>query len=387
MSTKKTRILFTVALITKNGGSCAVLLNMINCMDLSKYDITLCSVFDTGIKPNVPKEVKVVYLFRVKSGLNEDIKKNSLGGKVLSKMYYLFRHLFPKQLFYNLKTRGKYDYEVAYDFNIQYKLVANSSRKCKKYAWGQVDITQEPKAREFYNSAKEEKRIISRFDKFLFGSNDAKNAFIETYGYGEKCQTIYNFNEISKIKKMAEDSIDVGEVHHPFMVTVGRLVYQKGYDRLLEAVKKIAEDGYSFEIWIIGDGEDEHKLNTYIQKNQLSNYVKLLGFQSNPYKYIVNCDWFIAPSRYEGFSTVVANSYILGVPVMATNCCGMSELTDGGRVGVLVNNDLDGVIEGLTTIITMNNNEYDSYVSKAKEWGEFFSVDARLKEVDELFKQ
>lgn len=65
----KKKILFTITMFTKNGGSCAVLLNMINCMDMSKYDITICSVFNNGITPNIPQCVKIIYLFKVKSGL------------------------------------------------------------------------------------------------------------------------------------------------------------------------------------------------------------------------------------------------------------------------------------------------------------------------------
>lgn len=382
---RKKKILFTITMFTKNGGSCAVLLNMINCMDMSKYDITICSVFDNGIKPNIPESVRIIYLFKVRNGLNDELKKKTWKAGILGKIYYLFNHLFPKQLFYNFKTRGKFDYEVAYEAMIQYKLVANSSHHCKKIGWVQTDITQEPKCRSFYNGEKDEARTIGSFDRFVFCSDTAKEGFVKLYGFREKCQTIYNFNEVDKIKALSEEGLDLEAINKPLLVTVGRLVYEKGYDRLLEAIKILMGEGYTFETWIIGNGENETDLKKYIQENGLEKYVKMLGFQGNPYKYIKKCSWFIAPSRYEGLSTVVSCAYILGKPVMATNCSGMSELLDKGRVGVLVNNDLSGVVEGLKTILDMSGVEYGAYLDKAKEWADFFSVESRLKEIDELF--
>lgn len=86
--------------------------------------------------------------------------------------------------------------------------------------------------------------------------------------------------------------------------------------------KRLVTEGFDFELWILGDGEQRTNLNRYIKDNRLGCYVKLWGFKSNPYKYLKVCDYFISSSRSEGFSLVIAEAMILGLPVLSTYCSG-----------------------------------------------------------------
>ena len=78
---------------------------------------------------------------------------------------------------------------------------------------------------------------------------------------------------------------------------------------------------------IIGKGPLEGLINKKIEKLNLNNHIKLLGFQSNPYAFIKESDLFILSSFYEGMPNVLMEAMAIGVKIIATNCqCGVKEL-------------------------------------------------------------
>jgi len=97
------------------------------------------------------------------------------------------------------------------------------------------------------------------------------------------------------------------------IVFVGRLVYQKGIDRLLPLLKYIP----NIHLTIIGEGKEKEHLLKIIEEENIHAKVKFLGLLSNPYPYIAGADYFILPSRWEGFPNVVLESLALGTPVIA----------------------------------------------------------------------
>ena len=86
------------------------------------------------------------------------------------------------------------------------------------------------------------------------------------------------------------------------IVCVGRLVEQKGFDRLLEAAFRVkASVSSDFHIYIIGEGILREKLEETIGVLGLENEISLLGFCENPYPYMKKADFFLLSSRDESF--------------------------------------------------------------------------------------
>ena len=79
-------------------------------------------------------------------------------------------------------------------------------------------------------------------------------------------------------------------------------------------------------------------MEAYIQENNLQN-VLLLGFQNNPYVYMAKADLFVSSSVTEGFSTVITESVVLGVPVISTNFAGAFEPVEAPRCSVVVDTE------------------------------------------------
>lgn len=381
----KRKILFVIGMFA-GGGAEKVLINMVNQMDLDKYDITIHSIFDTGRRPQLKEGINLRFSFKVGENSNNDIKGSGIKSVIANKLFTLAWKIMPMKIFYRLIIREKYDYEVAYVEGFVHKVIAASTNKNSvKYAWIHIDLTVHERASEFYLNPKSEIKCFKKFDRLMFVSDYTKKVFYKKYGKLENCFTQYNLNENNKIISESQIALDEPVNAHPLFVSVGRLHDQKGYDRLLKAIVKLRNEQYSFEVWIVGDGDKKNEYEKFITDNNLKDYVILKGFQNNPYKYIAKADWFIASSRYEGFSTVVSESFIIGTPVIVTNCSGMDELTQSGEYGIVVDNNEDGIYEGMKKIIEMDAEQYSYWKKKAKERSLFFEQERRIKEIDELF--
>jgi glycosyltransferase involved in cell wall biosynthesis len=147
------------------------------------------------------------------------------------------------------------------------------------------------------------------------------------------------------------------------LIAVGRLAYEKGFDLLLRALKKVSNRGVAgWELNILGNGslrEELEKLNT---KLELENQVHFLGHVPNPYPYMARSDLFVHASRWEGFGMVIVEALALGVPVIATSCPGgPKEILDSGGYGRLVPpENLDALAEAIEELI-INPEERKKY--------------------------
>ena len=158
------------------------------------------------------------------------------------------------------------------------------------------------------------------------------------------------------------------------LVAAGRLTRQKGFDRLIEACRLLRDKGYSFELWILGEGPERRSLEELIQKYRLDDRISLLGFVENPYPCINKADILVCSSRYEGMSTVVTEGLILGKAIVTTACTGMDELLGESGCGVIVEDSITGLVSGIQKLL--DSKQLRSYYSElAKKYGKKFSLD------------
>ena len=98
------------------------------------------------------------------------------------------------------------------------------------------------------------------------------------------------------------------------LIFVGRLVYQKGIDRILHllAISK------NIELIVVGEGNFKNKLLKKVKYLNIDDKIRFLGKILKPYDLIAGSDYFILPSRYEGLPNCVLESLALGTPVIST---------------------------------------------------------------------
>lgn len=394
----KKKILFLIHTL-QVGGAEKVLVNLVNKLDKEKYDVTVMTVINTGVFRNeLQKDVKYKTIFNVKF-LNRKSKqenkeksgnlfdKTSKVKKLMAKMYQFFwRHINCEKI-YKRYIKENYDIEVAFLEGISAKIIANSTNeKSKKISWIHVDLINEKKTEKFFKDKQEEKETYKKFDNIVAVSEHVKDQFIEKFKIPEE-KVVVRYNPIDNgyIEKFANEKIDDIKKEKFTICTVGRLSKQKGYDRLLEIVKKLNTDKLDFYLWIIGVGAEEEKLKKYIDENKLYN-VKLLGYKKNPYKYIKASDLFVCSSRAEGFSTVVSEAIILEKPVVTTLCSGMKELLgNNSEYGIICKNDTESLYIAVKEMLT-NTEKYNYIKEKVLERKDIFDINKSIKNIEELFE-
>lgn len=116
----------------------------------------------------------------------------------------------------------------------------------------------------------------------------------------------------------------------------GRIIYQKGFDLLLEAFVKVKEKYPKVELYIVGknDGTYSNYYEELIHKAErlgIIQSVTFTGYQNNPYLYLQYADCFVLSSRWEGMPNVILESLYLGTPVAAFKCIPIIEriITEG----------------------------------------------------------
>lgn len=377
----KRKVLFLIESLA-GGGAEKVLATLVQHIDKECFDVTVCPISGGG---KYEDAIRKIVTYRAILNDPED-------GSVWKKwLYVLKHHLVYKWLPLSWVCRSFVpqgnDVEVAFVEGFATKLLSHSmNNKAKKYAWVHCNMDKDHWTTSIYPTLEDEEVVYNRYDQIFCVSNTAVQGFIQTFpGVTTPVLTIYNPINAQIIQNMAAERKDV-EKKVIRLVTVGRLEHQKGYDRLVRVVNRLVKDGLSLELWILGIGSQEASLKQYIQEHQLDEYVKLLGFHSNPYKYIVQGDLFVCSSRSEGYSTAVTEALILGLPVITTDCSGMAELLKDGECGIITENDDEAFYQGLKNLLA-DVSLLEHYRQKAIERGKDFTIESLMKPIETLLAE
>ncbi|MDA3733964.1 glycosyltransferase [Niameybacter massiliensis] len=169
------------------------------------------------------------------------------------------------------------------------------------------------------------------------------------------------------------------------VVTVGRLVWEKGYERLIKIHARLIKEGIRHTLTIIGEGVLHAELEKVIQNLGVGASCKLLGAKSNPLPYMKQADLFVCSSISEGLSGVVVESMYLNKPIVATRSIGPSELLQEGVYGLLVDNTEEGLYDGIKRML-QDKELRDYYTHKLENASDFpFNEALVLKQLENLF--
>lgn len=380
---KKVRILFMINSLY-GGGAEKVLQTLLGQLDSNLYEITLYGVINEPYDDSIyPKSITYKSVF---SGKYHSLIKSTFIIKALNKIKIFIYNNFSSKLFYKLFIKGEYDVEVAFIEGYSTRIISGSTNnKSKKLTWVHIDLEANHWSKIAYKSLKKEIECYRKYNSIICVSESVKRTFTKKFGISKTLNVCYNPLNVQDIIAKGSESITIPKNKNFLICAMGRLEVQKGFDRLIHCVKKLVDKNYPVELWIIGKGNDESMLINLIDQNNLNRHVKLLGFQSNPYKFINQSDLFVCSSRSEGFSLAIGEAYILNIPVLSTNCTGPDELLHYGEYGLLVENSENGIYDGLVKILD-NSLLLEELKSKSKERAKFFSLEKSCKIIESQWK-
>lgn len=366
---QKKKILFLIPTLG-GGGAERVLVNLVNGMDKSKYDITVQTLFKAGINA---------------SYLNSDIhliegKLKQFSGNIL------LMKLFSPSILFKYFIKGKYDVLISYLEGACARILSGcSDGHIKKLSW--IHVVHKNDADTYYSfrSKKEAVMCYESFDRMIYVSQDVMSDFMSYYPTLKRNQVVYNTNDDDKIRKMAAEPLGNITLSDDInIVSVGRLIPMKGFDRLIDAHHRLKQDGIKNHVYILGAGELKEELEKQIIRNGDMDTVHLLGFCKNPYKIVSRCDVFACSSHREGFSTAVTEALILGVPVVTTCVSGAYEqMGRNNEYGIVTESNAEGLYIGLKKLLR-EDGCLEHYRTQAKIRGGFFSKEHAVCSVENI---
>lgn len=277
----------------------------------------------------------------------------------------------PLKWLYRIFVREKFDLEIAYQFGLSTKIISISSC-ANKICWMHT-----------YDTPLILKNFYKKFPKIInvakVGSEKLKN---EGFFQSDYC---YNIIDEEYIKNKATEKIlEIPQnKNRKIVITVCRIEADKAILRQIECIERIQNIEKSYEFWIVGGGSEFLKAQKYVSDHNLSSYIKLLGPQNNPYKYLANADLYLCASLSEGFSTACQEAAILGIPVITTDVDGAQELIDLAECGCVIPNNKKDIINKLSDILT-NNSLISSWQDTAKNTCYHFYKAARINKIEQV---
>jgi glycosyltransferase involved in cell wall biosynthesis len=202
-----------------------------------------------------------------------------------------------------------------------------------------------------------------------------------------KRAVIYNPIMVKDDEKTDELPTEVNPQKN-WLVSMGRLEEQKGFDLLLKAFAKIAPKYPDWQLLILGRGELREQLLQMRDNLNLSGQVIFTGALNNPFAVLKQSKIFVMASRNEGFPMAHGEALACGLPVVCTDCpSGPSEMVRQDIDGLLVlNQDIEALAAAMESLMS-DEPKRQKLAAKAPEVLERFGLDAIVAEWETLINK
>lgn len=380
MNSKSRKILFVIESLNIGGAEKALLTLLHSIEKDPDLEITLLIIsYSGGFITELSKlsNIKVRYIVKpTKSLIKTTINKFKI------KLLYSW---LPSSWVGKYISRG-FEIVIAFSEGFITKWLAEAPNKIKKIAWVHTDMVDNnwPLKTGIFKTLKQEQVAYKKFNKVIGVSRNVSNGI----------RILFNISNVSTIYNLLDDEIlekgnafpvtyDKEKIN---LVSVGRLERVKGYDRLIEVIADLINElRLPLTLTIVGDGSEKRFLEEKLLNYNLKDHVFLAGFKENPYPFLKQADIFICPSRKEGFNIAIVEAMKFGLPIIATNCAGPSEIIGNNEFGYLVENNKQGLKKGIIKFIHSPSLKQE-FKGKSLTRSEYFSNETNFSDFYEIIQ-
>lgn len=150
----------------------------------------------------------------------------------------------------------------------------------------------------------------------------------------EKITTIYNPIDVKQIISKSHEKLDIN-INNNYLIFVGRLSPVKNLSMMLKAFCLVKRKCPNLQLIIVGDGPEKETLVNQTTNLNLLDDVVFTGALSNPFPLISSSKAVLLPSLSEALPTIILESFVLGIPVVATPTNGAIDPLSNGYYGYL----------------------------------------------------
>jgi len=294
--------------------------------DSGKYNVIVASLFDyhSPITERIEKKgIKVIYLD----------KKSGMDVSVIRKLYrimkthhvdivhthrYVMQYAIPAAIMAGVKVR------VHTVHNIATKEVDGYRRKLAHFFYRYCNVTPVSISPLIQDTVIKEYHLTRSQTPVIYNGSDLSKCIVKT-----------DYNASA-----------------PFsIVHIGRFNPQKNHDAIIEAAKKLKDEGYKFVIKLIGGAGDEEHRMVEVKEKGLENEIEFCGLQSNVYPFLYDADCFILPSLYEGMPVTLVEAMGSGLPIIASAVGGVPDMIEDGESGLLIQSNATELISAIKRLM------------------------------------
>lgn len=365
------------------GGMERVLVNYANMFFTRGYDVTILNfTYDdeaivSGISSGIQYRSHYMPVKNIKNSSFSEILKGNF--RILP--WKVWMRIHSARYIYKKYIKEHFDVEIAFFGMDAMKIIGGSTNSSAvKLGWlHNVNLEDDIGYLKSFDKAK---KVYNDIQNIICVSKKSADKLNEVFGRKKNVFVVNNPNDTKKIRSLAENNFDIKKENFTFAVVSRLDEYQKGFLRLLKVCSKLNGEDYKYSLWIVGDGKDKNMITNAAKKAGLNN-VLFLGKKANPYPYIKNADMYLCASNFEGFSMVMMEAVILGVPMITTDVSGADEMLEGGEYGKIVENSEKGIYEGIKEILD-NPDLYNHYKKMAQIRKDYLDEQIIMDRVEEI---
>ncbi|MCC6484202.1 MAG: glycosyltransferase family 4 protein [Armatimonadetes bacterium] len=187
----------------------------------------------------------------------------------------------------------------------------------------------------------------------------------------------------------AADFESVTEFSHPrpYVLGIGRLVPQKGFDVLMRAFS--SADLAGIDLVIAGEGPEIERLRSLAQELGISERVLLFGRadRTQAAALFKGCHFFVLPSRHEPFGIVNLEAMAAGKAVVATRVGGVPEVVLDGETGLVVPREDEKALAGAMSKLANDEPLRERMGAAGRERARLFSWDTITEQYLEVYQE
>lgn len=231
------------------------------------------------------------------------------------------------------------------------------------------------------------RRAYRRADAVLANSTDMAANLTRDLGLDAgRVRMINNPIDLAGIERQAE-ARPAGLPNRPYLITAGRLEYQKAHEVLIQA---FAQSGLarSHALVILGKGSRLPHLHRLAAQLGVGEQVRFIGFVANPYAWMASADLFVLPSRWEGFPSVAAEAMACGTALLLTDCpYGPRDIIEPGESGELVPPDDAAALAGAMAELVADPARRARMVAAGRQQVGRFALNTIVERYGRLFEE
>lgn len=340
------KICFFIGNIESNGGTERTAVLVANKLAELKYDITIISLKGNKSYYLLNNKIKLFFLLN---------GKNKKGIKNLMIPFFLRKKIKEENFDYCI------DVDTIFSF---FSIPATIGLKTKIISWEHFN---------FYFDIGVKRRkwgriLASKFaERIVTLTKEDKEAFLKNLNIKSKIDYIYNSTPYPNENKSLCNS--------KIAIAIGRLTFQKGFDKLLNIWKEIENKNSDWQLYIIGSGEDREKLLKQKEDLKIKNVI-FVENTKNIKEYYEKASIYLMTSRFEGLPMTLIEAQSFGLPIISYDIkTGPKDIITNNEDGYLIENNNEKLFAEKFMELSNNREKIHEFSQKAYENSKRFRME------------